>query len=76
MNSKVMKYGILLVSTLTQITALTGSKNIWELSEPKEVKYEDSNGLLKFTYWTFVNEEYEVPRPFLKGKFEITDKRS
>lgn len=47
----------------------------WDLSEPKEIVYEDANGILKFTYQTFVNQEFTIPKPFIKGKFEIEDKR-
>lgn len=50
--------------------------DLWDLSEPQVITEETPEGVLRFTYWTFVNTEFEVPKAYLKGKFEIEDKRS
>ena len=33
-------------------------------------------GKLAFTYQTYLNTDYKIPRAFMKGKFELEDLRS
>ena len=33
-------------------------------------------GKLTFSYTTYVNTDYKIPKPFIKGTFELEDKRA
>lgn len=66
-------------AALAQLLLLTEGSNaseLWPLSEPKTVVTEKKDvGKVTFTYWTFVNSEFKIPRAFIKGKFEVEDYR-
>ena len=46
------------------------------MSEPASiVTEEDGVGKLTFSYQTYLNTDYKIPRAFMKGKFELEDYR-
>ena len=77
MNSKLLFKTVALSAAVGFSEVRAASKgDIWDLSEPKEITVDTAEGVLKFTYWTFVNTEFTVPKAYIKGRFEIEDKRS
>lgn len=55
----------------------SNASKLWPLSEAKvHIVEKPGIGKLTFTYQTFVNSEFKIPRAFIKGKFEIQDERA
>ena len=48
----------------------------WAFSPAKEIVSEQAGvGKLKLTYQTYLNTEFDPPRGYIKGKFDLEDKR-